>query len=446
MFTQFIKKITRYLKGTKKRNSKLPIIIPRDKHILSRSQVNPFALKVLYRLHKAGFQAYLVGGCVRDLLLGYQPKDFDVATNASPEQVRQLFSNCRLIGRRFRLAHVYYGDEIIEVATFRGPSESTGQQHVHSAHGMILRDNVYGTLEQDAWRRDFSVNALYYNIADFSIVDYTGGLRDLLAREVRMIGDPAARFREDPVRILRAIRFAAKLHLRIEPKTAAAIPALVSLLEGVPAARLFDEILKLFHSGAAVQTYMLLQSYGIFGLFFPDTQTCIERDSTTEPLLLAVLKSTDQRIAEDKPVSAAFLFSALLWAPLCVRAQKLAQPDQKPIVAWMTAIDTLFQRQKGILIPNRMMQFIRDIWILEYRLTDRFPPSKLGGYADNLSFRAAYDFLLLRQACGEPVGDLPQWWLAFREANDTQREQMIQKLPVQKGPRRYKKRKSRGDA
>ena len=440
MLNRWIRTITRYFDRPAKRRLAGPIILTREKHPISRAQVSPEALKVLYRLHKAGFQAYLVGGCVRDLLLGHQPKDFDVATNAYPEQVRQLFSNCRLIGRRFRLAHVYFGDAIIEVATFRGPAVDTIQR-THSAKGMILRDNVYGTLEEDAWRRDFGVNALYYNIADFSIVDYTNGLVDLQRREIRILGDPSTRFHEDPVRILRAIRFAAKLDLKIAPDTAESIPAVVPLLQEVPPSRLFDEVLKLFHSGAAMKSYTLLQSYGIFAQLFPDTHACITEDPSAEALLCAVLRSTDARITEGKPVSAAFLLACLLWAPLCAQARALSKTHTKPIAAWMVAIDTIGKTPRGIQIPSRLFQFMRDIWILEKRLTDRLPVGKLIQYVENHSFRAAYDFLLLRQSIGEPLKAIADWWTAFHAGDAIERAALLEQLPTQRHRRPTYRRK-----
>ncbi len=236
------------------------------------------ALKVLYRLHNGGYSAYLVGGCVRDLLLNWQPKDFDIATNASPEEVRRLFKNSRIIGRRFRLVHVVFGPETIEVATFRTHHENGSTQQGHkSDHGMIMRDNVYGAIEDDAWRRDFTINALYYNIADFSVVDYTNGMADLKARTVRMIGNPEERFREDPVRMLRAIRFMAKLHLDISPETEAPMKALSSLLENVSSARLFQEVLKFFQEGATANTVKLLQKYHLFAQLFPQTAAQLHR-------------------------------------------------------------------------------------------------------------------------------------------------------------------------
>ena len=255
-----------------------PVSIPRPDHNISRANISPNAVKVLYRLREAGYRACLVGGGVRDLLLGREPKDFDIATDARPEQVYKLFRNCRLIGRRFRLAHVQFGQEIIEVATFRAhgvdDEDSDGPSVERADDGRILSDNVYGNIEEDAWRRDFTINALYYDIADFAVLDYVGGLADLKAGLIRLIGDPAQHYHEDPVRLLRAVRFAAKLGFRFDPATEAPLSRLGNLLEKIPAARLFDEILKLFMGGCAIQTFELLRHYRLFGWLFPATERC----------------------------------------------------------------------------------------------------------------------------------------------------------------------------
>jgi len=313
-------------------------IIPRDQHSISRKEISENALKVLYRLNKAGYEAYLVGGGVRDLLLGRKPKDFDITTNATPEQMRKLFRNCRLVGRRFRLAHVMFGPEIIEVATFRGhhsgheadDAVATPQAPVASlqAHnGMLLRDNIFGSIEEDAQRRDFTINSLYYNVADFTVRDYTGGMRDLQDGIIRLIGDPETRYREDPVRMLRAVRFAAKLNMTVDGATAEPIPRLASLLHDIPAARLFEESLKLLQAGYGEPTYRLLCEYQLFQPMFPLISRNFTElgDSHMERMVTQVLKNTDQRIHSDMRVNPAFLFSAMLWYPLLEQAQKLAQ-------------------------------------------------------------------------------------------------------------------------
>ncbi len=403
-------------------------IIPRSKHGISRSNISEQALKVLYRLSKAGYEAYLVGGGVRDLLLGREPKDFDIATDASPEEVKRLFRNCRLIGRRFRLAHVHFGREIIEVATFRGlAEESEDNDKSVSANGIVLRDNVYGTLEEDAWRRDFTVNALYYNIKDFSVVDYTGGMADLKAGRMRMIGNPAERFREDPVRMLRAVRFAAKLGFRIDSQSEKAIRELGYLLEEAAPARLFDESLKLLFTGSGVGTYELLRHTRLFGHLYPETEMALAEEEEHFPhtLLLHALENTDARIAEGKPVTPAFLYAALLWEPVRREAQLFARKKMPPIQAIQLAGDAVVARQvKRVAVPKRFSLQSREIWEWQERLTQNG-----GGRAFRLleqkRFRAAYDFLLLRADSGEPVEELADWWHKFQYADEAQRQTMI---------------------
>jgi len=319
MLTKFIRRLG-FASPTHHKKGLTPAIIPRSEHRVSRSNISKHALKVLYQLKDAGFQAYLVGGGVRDVLLDRHPKDFDVATDAKPEQVQKIFRNCRLIGRRFRLAHIHFGSHIVEVATFRAsaPSQTINPHLVHSEGGMILRDNVYGTLEEDVLRRDFTVNALYYNIADFSVLDYVGGLKDLKEKTLRMIGDASQRYREDPVRMLRAIRFAAKLGFHIHPESEAPIFELAPLVKQVPSARLFDEYMKLFLSGYAKPSFDLLRHYQLFSVLFPESERCInsKQGEAVLAFISGALKDTDKRVAEDKPVALPFLLAAFLWQPL----------------------------------------------------------------------------------------------------------------------------------
>lgn len=419
-----------------------PAIIPRSEHAISRSNISENALKVLYRLHKAGYESYLVGGGVRDLLLGREPKDFDVATNASPEDVKQLFRNCRLIGRRFRLAHVHFGREIIEVATFRAQLE--GEEEGKTEHGMIVRDNVYGTLEDDAWRRDFSVNSLYYNIADFSVVDYTGGIADLEQGRLRIIGDPQQRFREDPVRMLRAVRFAAKLGFRIIPECEEAIYELASLLERVAPARLYDEVLKLFLSGYAVETFELLRHYNLFGQLFPETEEWLTHEENHFPLTLLIhaLENTDKRIEAGKPVTPAFLFAALLWEPVRHEARSLQDDRTGPIQALDRAGDDVVSRQiRHISIPKRFTIQSREIWTMQERLTRRQGKRAIR-LMEHPRFRAAYDFLLLRAQSGEEVDELAEWWTRYQEEGDEGRKRMVNKLGGT-GQRRRRRRRPR---
>ena len=305
-----------------------PAIVPRSEHNISRANISSNALKVLYRLKNGGFEAFLVGGGVRDLLLGKHPKDFDVVTNADPDQIKDLFRNCRLIGRRFRLAHVRFGRDVVEVATFRASAASLDDdERAHSDSGRILRDNVYGSIDEDVWRRDFTVNALYYNIADFSIWDYVNGFEDVKARTLRLIGDPETRYHEDPVRMLRAVRFAAKLGFELAPETAAPIAVLGRLLADVPSARLFDELLKLFHSGHAERGFDLLVQYDLLRYLFRETSDLLEtplRDTMLE-FIRRGLRNTDERIRDDKPVTPMFLYAVLLWFPIREMAERLRQ-------------------------------------------------------------------------------------------------------------------------
>ncbi len=401
--------------------------IPRSEHTISRSNISEYALKVLYRLNQAGYEGYLVGGGVRDLLLGREPKDFDVATDARPEEINRLFRNCRLIGRRFRLAHIHFGREIIEVATFRAGHDEESDEAVTSDSGMLMRDNVYGSLEDDAWRRDFTVNALYYDIRDFSVVDYTGGVPDLKAGLLRMIGDPNKRFREDPVRMLRAVRFAAKLGFRIEPRCEEAIRELGYLLEEVPAARLFDECLKLFLAGSAVQSYELLRHYDLFKHLFPDTDDCLAEEEEHFPhtLIVHALENTDRRVDEGQPVTPAFLFAALLWEPVRREYLHLCDEGVPPLQAMQQAGDEIISRQvEWVAVPKRFSLQSREIWEWQERLKRNNGRRALTLVAQP-RFRAAYDFLLLRARCGEAPQELADWWSEFQQSNEVQRNTML---------------------
>ena len=356
---------------------------------------------------------------MRDLLLGREPKDFDVATDARPEQVKDVFRNCRLIGRRFRLAHVQFGREIIEVATFRaGQDDQLPEQH-QTDEGMLLRDNVYGNIEQDAVRRDFSVNALYYNIADFSIIDYANGVADLEAGVLRLLGDPETRYREDPVRMLRAVRFAAKLGFRIDAATETPINELAPLLGEIPPARLFEETLKLFMGASAVTGFEKLRQYGLFAQLFPDTEVCLSRLEHDFPLTLVLkgLENTDNRVREEKPVTPAFLFAVLLWEPVRQGAEALQAHDVAPYQALQQSAAEVISRQIAhVSIPKRFSTPMQEIWVMQSRFeqTRGKRPQRLLGHP---RFRAAYDFLLLRASAGEADQALADWWTEFQEGN-----------------------------
>ncbi|MEQ5769583.1 polynucleotide adenylyltransferase PcnB [Halomonas sp. H33-56] len=408
----------------------MPRVLTRDEHPVSRRQFSEASLKVLYRLHNAGYEAYLVGGCLRDSLLGIAPKDFDVATDATPEQVKQLFRNSRIIGRRFRIVHVRFGREVIEVTTFRGKPRDDHGEHVasQSDDGLLLRDNVWGNIEEDALRRDFTVNALYYSIADFSLHDFAGGVDDIESRTLRLIGDPETRYREDPVRMLRAIRFAAKLDFDIAPDTEAPIAEMAPLLLQIPPARLFDEILKLFLSGEGLTTFRLLRDYGLFAMLFPEADECMAELPWAEPLIEQALESTDRRIREDRPVTPAFLLAAFMWGPVQLRQRDLEADGMPPVPALQTAAQQVISRElKHVSLPKRFSMPMRDIWDLQQRL-----PLRRGKRAfqtrDHPRFRAAYDFLLLREAAGELEPGLGDWWTAFQEADEHEQRRLLGKV------------------
>lgn len=440
MFKGLLKNLTKDKPEDAGKTTKV-LVIPRAEHSISRSMINPNALKVLYRLHNAGYSAHLVGGCVRDLLLNRKPKDFDIATSALPEEVRKLFRNCRLIGKRFRLAHIVFGKETIEVATFRTHHKDGHEQHGHSHHGMIIRDNVYGTIEDDAWRRDFTVNALYYNISDFSILDYTGGMEDLNAKLLRMIGNPEQRFHEDPVRLLRAMRFVGKLKLNISPETETPILKLSYLLTHVSPARLFQEVLKFFQEGATLDTFQLLQKYNLFGQLFPQTAALLS-NPVARKLIEDALMITDQRSNEGKTISPAFLFAVFLWSPI----QKHMLDNQHeglPIhVCYEKALRVILRQQtESLTIPRRLIISIQDICFLQYRLGCRYgtAPFRL---LEHPRFRAGYDLLVLRANAGEPVQELSDWWTKFHDSSHEERVLLLQALN-QSTPRKKRRPRKR---
>jgi poly(A) polymerase len=519
------------------------VVIPRAEHSISRAQISPNALKVLYRLREAGFQAFLVGGAVRDLLLGIRPKDFDVATNALPDDVRRIFRNCRLIGRRFRLAHVHFGQEIIEVATFRAaaaperedaddleleadgpvgervageagaddgsidsddaddtddvdepddldnldlaenggvgpggvelgevardedvrggvalggepdrlervrpepagretrPGASSAAARYQSEHrafdttGRILRDNIYGTIEEDVWRRDFAANGLYYNIEDFSIWDFVDGVSDVKARRLKLIGDPETRYREDPVRMLRAVRFAAKLDFSFEEHTEQPIRELANLLDGVPAARLFDECLKLFLSGFGAKSFRLLRHYGLFEHLFPMSAAAFALSpyAYAEEMLELGLVSTDARIAADKPVTPTFLFAILLWGAVLRELNERAAGPAPDLAQLMQACDTVLRAQQSrVAIPRRFAVPMRELLMLQPRFNRRSGVKALS-LLQHPRFRAAFDFLLLRAQAGVADPELAKWWTDIQLLPHDERVALVQARPA----------------
>lgn len=403
-------------------------LVLRNHHSISKADISTNALKVLARLTEAGFQAYLVGGSVRDLLLGKSPKDFDVATDATPQEVRRLFRNARIIGRRFKLAHILYHREIIEVTTFRGHEPVNVNQQTNE-HGMLIRDNVYGTLEDDAWRRDFTVNALYYCEEDESMIDITGGINDLKQCTLRMIGDPSKRYQEDPVRMLRAIRFCAKLDFVLEAATAAPMHHFNHLILHVSSSRLFDEMIKLYQCGHAQTVQNLLLKYGLFNHLFPQTSALADT-YPVHALLNLTLENTDKRIQENKPVTPAFIYAALLWFPLLDQIKALKESGVDPLPAIDQAMATVItQQNKIITIPKRFTQVIREVWLMQFRFEKR---TGVRAYhlLEHPRFRAAYDFMALRALAQDESMALAAWWTEFQDAVPEQQELMIKKLPT----------------
>lgn len=486
-----------------------PRIIPRDQHTVSRSRISPNALRVLYRLREGGYQAFLVGGCVRDLLVGIEPKDFDVATDALPEEVKKLFRNCRLIGRRFRLAHVFFGREIIEVATFRAatappqgdepepdiedesaveaaieadvdteadhdgtmgddvryrepvarsdePSRRVeamdvdgDSERVFDKTGRIVRDNVYGSIDDDVWRRDFTANALYYNIADFSLWDYVGGAEDIAARRLRLIGDPETRYREDPVRMLRAARFEAKLPFTLDDATAEPIGRLRSLLAGVPPARLFDEMLKLFLAGHGAQSLEVLRRRGLLAQLLPSVDAYLgaHPGSLVEKLLVKGLENTDARVLAGKPVTPTFLLALLLYGPIASFIE--ATPPEH----WhelRTILDACYkavrQMQAHMTVPRRFSLGVQEMFALQPRLEHPRGRRALR-ILEHPRFRAAYDLLLLRAEHGLASHEMAEWWTQVQDASPEDRERMAESLtgraPQSEGPRRGARKRRR---
>ena len=397
-----------------------PQILQRKEHGISRRQLSENALKVLYRLNNAGYQAYLVGGCVRDSMLGAHPKDFDVATSATPEQVNQLFRNSRLIGRRFKLVHVLFGREVIEVATFRtSPKEEHNSNQAQTGDsGMILRDNVYGNIDDDAMRRDFTINAMYYAVDDFTVLSYAGGYQDAQDKLIRLMGDPETRYREDPVRMLRAIRFAGKLDFEIEHKTKAPIEMMAPLMEQIPAPRLFEEVLKLFLSGNALVTYRLLREYKLFGELFPLTEQCVADDDYAARFVEQTMINTDTRIQAGKSVTPYYFFAALLWPSLQrVQAEFLEQGIPPQPALHKAASRVIEQQLKRTSIPKRFTIPMKEIWDMQSRL-ERKRGKKAAEAAESNRFRAAYDFVLLREQCGENLKGLGDWWTQYQETDE----------------------------
>ncbi len=406
-------------------------IIDQDEHGIRPEKISTNARKVIERLHQAGHLAYIVGGSIRDLVLGHDPKDFDVATSATPEEVAEVFRNARLIGRRFRLAHVRFGREVIEVATFRGSGEGGEDEHRELEAGRLVRDNVWGSEEEDARRRDFTINALMYDPETATIRDHVGGYQDLVDRYLRLIGDPVTRYREDPVRLLRAVRFMVKLDLKLEPETAGPVVTMAPLLHDIPPARLFDEILKLFLGGRAWPTYQALVKNNLWEPLFPGLF-----DDPSEPPVLVeqAMKNTDDRIAQGKPVTPGFLFAAFLWAKVETRAEDLVAEGMAPVEALAAAgEEAIVAQARRVAIHRRFSTIAKEIWCMQPRFRKRRGKRALKLMSER-RFRAAYDFLLLRALENPDLQELADFWTTIQEVDPDERHKMVS--PDGRGKRR----------
>ncbi len=420
-------------------------IIPVESHRITRDRISRGAAKTCETLQQQGHAAYVVGGAVRDLLLGREPKDFDVATSATPEEVRAAFRRSRIIGRRFRLVHVMFGAETIEVSTFRGSvAGSEEEQQSTDEHGRITRDNVFGTIEDDARRRDFTINAMFYDPVREEVLDYHRGVADVKARRLRMIGDPAKRYREDPVRMLRAVRLAASCGLEIEPRTRTPIATMADLLRNVPKARVFDEMLKLLLSGHAADCVRRLRKEGLHHGLLPLLDVILEQPQGERFVMLA-LQNTDERIRGGKPVSPGFLFAALLWHEVLAAWKQAQARGMNTMPALFDAMDQVGQVQaEKLAISRRFGGDMKEIWALQPRFENRVGrrPFHL---LQHMRFRAAYDFLLLRCESGELDPEIGEWWGKFQHADEAARAGMLLKEGPATGTKRRRKRKRRGD-
>jgi poly(A) polymerase len=431
-----------------------------SEHGIPLARVDERAINVVKTLTQAGFEAYIVGGAVRDLLLGLRPKDFDVATNATPEQVKGLFRRAFIIGRRFRIVHVVHGrgrdHEVIEVSTFRAlvdpaaaeqvagnektsKSELAGKSHVVDAEGRVLRDNVWGPLIAAGARRDFTVNAMYYDPIREIVVDYHGGLQDAKKKLLRMIGDPATRYREDPVRIIRVVRFAAKLGFEIETKTRAPIKEMAALLDNVPASRTFDEMIKLLQTGHALQSIAELKKQGLHRGVFPILDVVLDeqqRDDGREQFVAKALADTDRRVGEDKPVAPSFMLACMLWHDVLDRWQKLKSKGEPVFPALQQAIDSVFDARIGdISGRGKLAADMREIWLMQPRFERRTGSAPLT-LVEQPRFRAGFDFLRLRADAGEIDAELGTWWEAFSLASPEVRQDMLDAVRRTPAPRR----------
>ncbi|NGM88586.1 polynucleotide adenylyltransferase PcnB [Parapusillimonas sp. SGNA-6] len=437
MLAETIKNFVARLFSTPQRG---PEVLPREKHGIDRRNVSRHAIKVCEVLHQHGFEAYIVGGAVRDLIVGLVPKDFDVATNATPNEIRPLFRRARIIGKRFQLVHVVFGQEIIETSTFRAGATD---DHDTDEYGRILRDNLFGTQEQDAARRDFTLNALYYNPLNEEVIDYHRGVNDLKKRVVRMIGDPEQRYREDPVRMLRALRFSAKLDATIDPASREPIARLAGLIENVPASRLFDEMLKLLTCGHAMDCLRQLRAVGLHQGLLPLIDVIFEVEGGEQFVDLALAR-TDARVRAGKTISPSFLFASLLWTLVNKRWQSLCAAGDHPAQALIEAADSVVQEQtRKLAIQRRFQADMREIWFMQARF-DHVNARSIWRMLEQPRFRAAVDFLQLRAEAKEVDSVKAQWWMDLANADDATRAEMIEAFQAQSRERPSGSRRRRG--
>ncbi len=415
-----------------------PVIYARDKHGIDREGISRCARRTCDELQRAGYLAFVVGGAARDLLLGIRPKDFDVATNATPDEVRSVFRRSRIIGRRFQIVHVLCGAETVEVSTFRAHFAREGESDHRDEHGRMLSDNIFGTQAEDALRRDFTANALFYDPVKEELWDYVHGLKDLKAKRLVMIGDPATRYREDPVRMLRAARLAAKLGFEIDAKTREPIQTLRHLVENVPQARLFEEILKLLLSGNAVECVRVLRELELHHGLLPLLDTALE-DPEAGPFAMAALRATDERLAEGKPVSPAFLLAALLWGRVEKSLKRFEAQGLPTVPALHAAMHEALDAQRDSLaIPKRFDATMKELWLMQPRFLQRGGqrPYRL---LEHPRFRAAYDFFALRAASANAPQETAKWWERFQDANVDERERML--VADEAGPKKKRRRR-----
>lgn len=428
--------------------------IPAADHPMSVDDISPFALEVCDKLRDEGYEAYIVGGCVRDALLGMEPKDFDVATNATPDQVKRLYRRARIVGRRFQIVHVQNRQETIEVTTFRGHHDNADQskRKTHrgeplarkSGKGMLTRDNVFGSVEEDAMRRDFSCNALYFDTDTEEIVDFVGGVDDLNKGLLRTIGDPAKRFREDPVRMLRAIRFQAKLGLNLDKASQKQLIANAALIREVSPARLFDEVIKLLLHAKSSRAFDLFRQSGIFASLFPMSFEETAKNSQLNRMLEVAMQHTEGRLGIGKGVSPFYLYATLLWPAIVPRYEQQLAKNEPPARAMDKAASSVLSDQVSIVsIPKRFSISMRDTWYLQTQLHRRHG-HRATKLVENSKFRAGYDFILMREESGENLDGLGAWWTEYQRANTESRQEMVDRLgsPAKKKRRRGGRRKS----